>query len=261
MKNPSMVKEKERIPPYYPVYEDLATPLGLVNVIEPDAQITRLVAKSQTSAQDKDNTFEQETLDGYAWFESSHYHGSKGNLVLNCLNKSAKRIEQTYRVRDLVEAFKDTKFPELVIKHVDYLRPAAKDCDICNSSGIDSLMISQENKDPGRTWSANGRSTSHAQYLIDRMIENDRLGIYPLANVKKYVKGVSQVVAIKGWDGQKLIPSNSFLPEPFAQNAVKTIMVPWAKDRWWTAIREPSIKCAPAYQDILRDNYRGRGVA
>lgn len=259
MRSPVMIRKKDHLPLYYPVFEDLATPLGLVKALEPESRIVRLVAKAQISKGDE-NKFAGKMLDGYGRFEVGSVRGVKGCLVVDCLDKSQQHIEQVFRAKDITNDVLNNTFPEMVMKHVDYLRPAANDCDICNTNGIESLIISEENSDPGRAWSANGRSASHSQYLIDRMVENDRLGIYPISNINRYVKSAMKVVAMKGCDGEKLISTKDFLPEPYAQKAVGKLMAPWTKERWWTSVREPAIKCVPAYQSDLSQDFRGRVV-
>jgi hypothetical protein len=39
-----MVRKVDRLPEHFPIFEDLATPVGLMNKLEPNAKITRIVA-------------------------------------------------------------------------------------------------------------------------------------------------------------------------------------------------------------------------
>ena len=48
MRSPAMIRERDRLPNYYPVFEDLATPLGLASRLEPDAKVVRLVGMTKS---------------------------------------------------------------------------------------------------------------------------------------------------------------------------------------------------------------------
>jgi hypothetical protein len=261
MRSPAIIKKRDRMPDYYPVFEDLATPLGLASKLDPAARVVRLVGKTKSIKKIKDQRWEASVLDGYGTMEVNGYGGREAKFVLDCLDKKERHIEQEYRLGDITGDVLRTEIPEIIIKRIDYLRPAAKSCDICEVNGIESLLISHENQDPGPIEPINGRSITHSQYFLKLMAENRQIGIYPESDIQRYMKAVLNLVAMKGYDGKSLISSSTFLPEPYAQKAVESIISPWARDRWWTSIRKPAMRCFPAYQDTLTGNYRGRAVA
>jgi hypothetical protein len=261
MRSPTMVRKKERMPDYYPVFEDLATPLGLAGKLDPNAKVIRLVGKTKSVKKIKDQSFEKQLTDGYAHLRSSRYGGSEVEYVLDCLDKKGHHIEQEYKAGDLADEVLSSEIPEMVIKHVDYLLPATKSCDICSINGIDSILISNENADPGPIEPINGSPITHAQYFLDLMAENHRSGVYPESNIRRYMKAVLHTVALRGYDGKNLVSSSEFLPIPYGQQAVESIITPWARERWWTTIRKPAIRCTPHWQSTLNNDFRGRAVA
>ena len=261
MRAPAMVKKKDRMPDYYPVFEDLATPLGLASKLEPNAQVVRLVGKTKSIKKIKDQRIEKELMDGYGHLEVGRYGGTDAKFVLDCLDKKECHIEQEYKLGELAGKVLQSEIPELVIKRIDYLRPAAKSCEICDVNGIESLLISHENDDPGPIEPINGQPITHAHHFLDLMTQNHYRGIYPDASVQRYMKGVLHMVAMKGNDGSRLVPSTEFLPVPYGQQAVESIITPWARERWWTTIRKPAMRCIPAWQATLTGDFRGRAVA
>jgi hypothetical protein len=261
MRSPVMVKKKDRMPEYYPVFEDLATPLGLASKLDPDARIVRLVGKTKSVRKIKDQTSEWKNTDGYGCMRITKQEGFNAEYVLNCIGKNGNHIEQEYKVKDLVDEVLNSEIPEMVIKHVDYLMPATKTCDICSINGIESLLISNENADPGPIEPITGQPISHAQYFLDLMRDKHQLGVYPESNIRRYMKAVLHTVAMRGYDGKNLVPSNEFLPVPYGQQAVESIITPWARERWWTTIRKPAIRCTPHWQSTLNNDFRGRAVA
>ena len=54
MRSPVMVKKKDFLPPYYPIFEDLATPLGLASNLDPNARVVRLVGITRSIKKLKD---------------------------------------------------------------------------------------------------------------------------------------------------------------------------------------------------------------
>jgi hypothetical protein len=60
-------------------------------------------------------------------------------------------------------------------------------------------------------------------------LENRREGIYPEPAIRRYLKAVLQMAAMKGYDGGSLIPTNNFLPEPYGQRAIESIITPWSR--------------------------------
>jgi hypothetical protein len=42
MRSRVMVRKVDRLPEHFPIFEDLATPVGLMNKLEPNAKITRI---------------------------------------------------------------------------------------------------------------------------------------------------------------------------------------------------------------------------
>jgi hypothetical protein len=261
MRSPVMVKKKDLLPPYYPVFEDLATPLGLASKLDPNARVVRLVGITRSIKKLKDQHREIRVCDGYGSLEFNGYGGDETKFVLNCLDKKERHIEQDYRLGKLSEEILVPDIPEIIIKHIDYLRPAAKSCDICDVNGIESLLISQVNKDPGPIEPVNSQPITHSQHFLNLMEENHQLGVYPESNIRRYLKAVLHMVVMKGYDVDSLVSSNNFLPEPFAQKAVESIITPWARERWWTSIRKPAMMCFPAWQATLTGDFRGRAVA
>jgi hypothetical protein len=261
MRAPVMVKKKDRMPNYYPVFEDLATPLGLVSRLDPNAKIVRLVGKTRSIRKIKDKSSEWKCTDGYGSMRRVLEKGFKAEYVLDCLSKKGGHIEQEYKAQDLAEEVLCSEIPELVIKHVDYLRPAAKSCEICDVNGIESLLMSHENRDPGPIETMNGKPITHAQYFLDLLKKNHCSGIYPEDDIRTHMKAVLHTVALKGYDGKALVPANDFIPVSHAHNTVESIITPWAKERWWTTIRRPANHCAPFWQSTLTGDFRGRAVA
>ena|GEM_PF-5771314 len=261
MRAPVMIRKKDRMPEYYPVFEDLATPIGLASKLDPEAKIVRLVGKTKSIRKIRDHTSEWKNTDGYGSMRIVKQEGFNAEYVLNCLSKKGNHIEQEYKIKDLAEEVLSSEIPEMVIKHVDYLRSAAKSCEICDVNGIESLLISHENSDPGPIEPINGRPITHAHYFLEKMTENHQRGIYPDTSVQRYMRGVLHLVAMRGNDGTKLVPSNDFLPVPYGQQAVESIITPWTRERWWTAVRKPAMRCIPAWQATLTGDFRGRAVA
>jgi hypothetical protein len=200
-----MVKQRDRMPDYYPVFEDLATPLGLASKLDPNAQVVRLVGKTKSIKKIKDQHIEKDLVDGYGHLDVTRYGGSDAKFVLNCLDKKERHIEQEYKLADLASEVLRSEIPEIVIKRIDYLRPAAKSCEICDVNGIESLLISHENSDPGPIEPINGRPITHAHYFLEKMTENHQRGIYPDTSVQRYMRGVLHLVAMRGTDGANLL--------------------------------------------------------
>ena len=261
MRSPTMIKKNDRMPDYYPVYEDLATPLGLASKLDPNAKVIRMVGETKSIKKIKDQQIEKEITDGYGKLRVTRYGGNKAEYVLDCLDQKGTHIEQEFKAGDLAKEILGSDIPEIVIKHIDYLRPAAKSCDICDVNGIESLLISHENTDPGPIEPMNGLPISHAQHFLNLAAENHCAGSYPEANIRRYIKAVLHVIAMRGYDGKHLVSSNNFLPAPYGQQAVESIISPWVKERWWTTIRKPAMRCIPAWQSILTSDFRGRAIA
>ena len=149
MRTPVMVREKDRLPPHYPVFEDLATPVGLMNKLEPNAEITRIVAHASTNKKIADESYVKNVLDGYGKFEVDQTGGQSGRFILDGLDKGQKTIEQTFRIKDVAKDLDDGGvFPEMEINHIDYIRPAPN-CEICEINGICQFVVTQETFMPG----------------------------------------------------------------------------------------------------------------
>lgn len=263
MRSPAMVRERDRLPNYYPVFEDLATPLGLASRLEPDAKVVRLVGMTKSLKKIKNTRHEKTLCDGYGSLEFTRYDGGETKLVINCLDRKEKHIEQEYPISDIASTILSPSIPEIVIKRIDYLRPAAKSCDICDNNGIDSLLATYVNADTGPITASKNSSkpVTYSDHFLKLMAENRREGIYPEPAIRRYLKAVLQMAAMKGYDGGSLIPTNNFLPEPYGQRAIESIITPWSLDRWWTTIRKPAMLCAPAWQSVLTNDFRGRAIA
>jgi len=98
MRSGVMVRKVDRLPAHFPIFEDLATPVGLMNKLEPDAKITRIVAHASTNKKIDDESYVNDLMDGYATFEVVGKGGQEGHFIMDCLDKDQKKIEQTFLV-------------------------------------------------------------------------------------------------------------------------------------------------------------------
>ena len=150
MRSRVMVRKVDRLPAHFPIFEDLATPVGLMNKLEPNAKITRIVAHASTNKKIEDESYVTDVLDGYEKFEVDGTGGQTGRFILDGLDEDQKKIEQTFRIKDVAKDLDDGgMFPEMEINHIDYIRPAPN-CEICEINGIGQFVVTQENCDPGR---------------------------------------------------------------------------------------------------------------
>ena len=92
MRSPTMIKKNDRMPDYYPVYEDLATPLGLASKLDPNAKVIRMVGETKSIKKIKDQQIEKEITDGYGKLRVTRYGGNKAEYVLDCLDQFSNRL-------------------------------------------------------------------------------------------------------------------------------------------------------------------------
>ena len=150
MRSRVMVRKVDRLPEHFPIFEDLATPVLLMNKLEPDAQITRIVAHASTNKKIADLSYVKNVLDGYGKFEVDRTGGQSGRFILDGLDEGQKTIEQTFRIKDVAKDIEaEGTFPEMVINNVDYIRPASPKCEICEINGICQFVVTQETFMPG----------------------------------------------------------------------------------------------------------------
>ena len=107
MKSRVMVRKADRLPEHFPIFEDLATPVCLMNKLEPDAEITRIVANASTNKRIEESSYVTDIMDGYGKFEVVGKGGREGHLIMDCLDKDQKKIEQTFRVKDVAKNLDD----------------------------------------------------------------------------------------------------------------------------------------------------------
>ena len=107
MRSRIMVKKVDRLPAHFPIFEDLATPVTLMNKLEPNAQITRIVAHASTNKKIDDQSYVTDIMDGYGRFEVDRTGGQSGRFILDGLDKDQKKIEQTFRVKDVAKNLDD----------------------------------------------------------------------------------------------------------------------------------------------------------
>ena len=65
MRSRVMVRKVDRLPAHFPIFEDLATPILLMNKLEPDAKITRIVANASTTKKIEDSLYERKLLESF----------------------------------------------------------------------------------------------------------------------------------------------------------------------------------------------------
>ena len=253
MRTRIMLRKRDIMPPYYARLIDYATPLGLSASLEPENQVVRYVGRAQVTTTDKKGTVEKPILDGYGRIEKTSSNSTNFKIVVDCLDKSEKHIEQIYTMADLRKDMIDVAIAEVVTNHVDVVRPALNDCPICDAYGFQNLIVSECKQDPGYSF-AGEQKESHADRLIRVLLKTNLLQIYPESFIRKYVRALLAAEAMRGNTGSKLLTSRDFLPTPYGQKYAERLQLPWTKDRPWTDLYQGEINCVSTWQSVLSCN-------